>query len=233
MTSKSFYYRLLDGTTSLPISGDNSADVSAYIIAATSPVTGATVSVDYESEGFYRVDVDNIPEDDGITVISWDGVADYQFDPQFIPFDKNDVQVRTIDDIYGQISAQSATIVNISRNNKYAATSINVKDRSDVLHTIRLNQDVTGWTGWDVKAYPAARLLDSDVPALSGTYDVVVDDLATGTITVVIEKDVLNGVVPDGVASTKVYADVDVIDADGYNRTVLELTMNVKRDFNQ
>lgn len=229
MTDKTFFFYVADISGS-PVLGET--DFSVFLDTSSGEITGYSSSVTESNSGYYKVVISGLeaPES-GIVELNYDGPEVYIVSPDWAEFSID--SDFTVDDVYGAVQASTASIVNITRNNKFGNATIQCKENSDLTHTIRLNQDLTGWTSLSVKAYPDAILVTPTTPALTGTYSVSIDDIATGTITALIGRDVLNNVVPAGVSQTKVYSDIDGIDPDGLHRTIIELTLNVKRDFNR
>lgn len=140
------------------------------------------------------------------------------------------------DDIYGRVViATSATSLPIVPSARYNRIVISAKEGDDISEIIQVPErwrPLTGWTNISVEAYPEARLTSTTTPAITGTYEATVLNETDGTVEVLIGKDVTTAQVPDKVQSTIIYADLHGDDPDGKRRTLSELNITLRRDFN-
>ena len=146
-----------------------------------------------------------------------------------------DIDSHDTDDIYGKFTAIGVSNLPLASPSRYSIITLNVKQDSDVIETIQVPSrylPLTGYTNMTVQCYPAAKLLDSATPAISGTYSATVLSETNGTVEIHIGNEVIGNVIPQGSASVVVYGDLKYFDSTGNELIPVEIVINVRRDFN-
>jgi hypothetical protein len=197
-----------------------------------SPITGAVVTVAELSNGWYNVSVDNEPA----------GYLNLQLkyvDPLFAVTPTAETWMSynyDIDDVMGRlITATSSTSLPVLPSQRFTDVSMNTKDNDDIVEIIQVPprfRPLTGWTNLTVQAFPQARTLAPSTAPLSGSYSVSVLNETDGTLNVVIGKTVINNLVPAGVGSIPIFADIQGNDPNGYRKTLVQMNITVTRDYN-
>jgi hypothetical protein len=232
MTDKNFFFYVADISGS-PVIGET--DFSVVLRGDTGDLTGASSLVTEDDYGYYKVAISGLQSPvSGIVELNYDGVNNYIVSPDWAEFDIESAY--TLDDIYSTVFASTVTPVVIDTQKRFGTVTLTVKDGDDWIDNLQVPTrflPLTSWTNFTVKVYPATRLTDSSVVDISGTSAVTVVDDLQGLIEVYIDDDITTGVVPDGVANINLYADVQGIDPNGNRRTLIEITYNARRDFNE
>jgi hypothetical protein len=226
---KMFLVSDISGSPVLGISSGWTSDYRADGVA----VSGSSVTISEVSNGFYKALVTPVPAGE-LTLQLENSNANYYIAPDWHEWTTTNYDN---DDIYAKllVATSSSSSLPIVSSQRFSTLNITTKDNDDIIETVQVParyRPLTDWSNITVQAYPADRLLVSSTPPLSGTYAVNVLNATEGVIEVVIRKDVVNNIVPTGVSSATIYADVQGDDPDAYRKTVASLTISVARDFN-
>lgn len=181
-------------------------------------------------DGFYIHSV-NLPAGQGYLTIK-NSTSGVYLTPDF---ESVDVTSHDVDEVYGKFTAIGIANIPTSSPSRYSVINLNVKQDSDVIETIQVPSrylPLTGYTNMTVQCYPASKLLDSSVPAISGNYSATVLSETQGTVEIHIDNAVIGNVIPQGSASVVVYGDLKYYDASGNELRPVEIVLNVRRDFN-
>ena len=146
-----------------------------------------------------------------------------------------DVDSHDTDDVYGKLVATGTSNLPTSSPARYSIISLNCKQDSDIVETIQVPTrylPLTGYTNMTVQCFPAAKLLDSATPPITGSYTATVLSEVDGTVDIHIGDDVIGNVIPQGSSSVVIYGDLKYFDANGNERRPVELQITVRRDFN-
>lgn len=193
-------------------------------------INTATVTEASGASGYYNVSV-NLPAGAGYAFLT-NSNSNVFITPTFY-----DLQVdsHTIDEVYGKFTATGVANLPSSSPARYSTVTLNVKQDSDIIETIQVPSrylPLTGYTNMTVQCFPATKLLDSSVPAISGTYSATVLSETEGTVEIHIDNAVIGNVIPQGSASVVIYGDLKYFDASGNELRPVEIVLNVRRDFN-
>lgn len=187
-------------------------------------------SVTESSSGFYLVNV-NIPQAGfGFLKINNSDSSLY-INPDFYSLEVTNYDD---DDTYAKMTAIGVANLPSGSPNRFTTVNINAKQDSTITETVQLASQflpLTGWTGWNVNVYPATKLTSSTIPALSGSTSCSVINASAGLVSVTIQNNVLQGLIAEGSATTTLYADIDALDASGYERRPVELNITLRRNF--
>ena len=207
-----------------------SAGWSVYGIVGSSTIVTATVTP--ITAGFHNVAV-TIPAGQGFLQVK-NSSTNISVTPTFFDIDAD---VYDSDDVYGKlVVATSTTALPVTPSQTYGLTTITCKDNDAITETIQVParfRPLTGWTDITIQAFPEARTLTATAAPLSGTYSATVINASAGIISYVIAEDVINNLVPSGVSSVRIYADLQGDDPSGYRKTMAQLNITVTRDYNQ
>lgn len=194
-------------------------------------INALTVTEMSGGDGFYNALI-TVPSGQGYVQVR-NSTTGATISPVFFALDANSYDE---DDIYSRlIVATSTTALPIVPSQRFVSAALSCKAADDIDEIFQVParyRPLTGWTNISVQAYPAERLTNMLTPALTGTYSVDVLSEVDGTVEVHIGKNVTTGQVPSGVSSATIYADVQGDDTDGRRKTLIELVINLKRDFN-
>jgi hypothetical protein len=193
-------------------------------------VSSVSVSGAIGGDGYYIAAVD-LPAGQGYVTITNSASGSY-ISPTWFDLD---VTSHDVDEVYGKFTAVGVVNLPLSSPARYSVLNFNVKQDSDFIETVQVASNylpLTGYTNMTVQMFPATKLLDSTVPALSGTYSATVLSATEGTVEVKIGDDVLNNVIPQGVPEVTIYGDLKYFDVNGNERRPIEIVLNVRRDFN-
>lgn len=212
---------------SLPLSG-----FSTVYWNNGAPVTGATIGVSEISNGWYNVSVSSEPAGALNLQLRYNNPL-FSLTPTaetWTAYNYDD------DDIYGRLLvATSSTSLPILPSQRYTDVNLNSKDNDDITEIIQVParfRPLTGWTNITVQAFPSARTLAPSTAPLSGSYTASVLNAVDGTLNVIIAKNVINNLVPAGVASVPIYADIQGTDPNGYRKTLVQMNITITRDYN-
>lgn len=197
---------------------------------AGSAIETATVTEASGGDGFYSAEV-IVPQGQGYLFIKNTNTNIY-VTPDFFAIEAD---AHSLDEIYSKLNVTLNANVPVISPNRYGIATLNVKQDSDIVETIQVPSrfiPLTGVTNLTVQCFPASRLINGNVPPISGTYSAVVSNASAGLIDIHIDDNVVQSVIPSGASSATIYGDIKFLDAAGHERRAVELQINVRRDFN-
>ena len=196
----------------------------------TLTVSSMSISGATGGDGFYIATVD-LPAGQGYVTIKNSTPGVYVTPDYFFL----DITSYDVDSVYGKFTATGVANLPTASPSRYSIIQLNVKQDSDIIETVQVPSrylPLTGYTNMSVQCFPATKLNDSTIPAMSGSYATTVLDETAGLVEVHIGDDVIQNIIPQGSSSVVIYGDLKYFDADGNERRPVELQINVRRDFN-
>jgi hypothetical protein len=223
-------YFLVSDVSGAPVTSLAPSSFLAYLYNNGVAVTGSNQTITEMASGVYMVSISNAPV--GELYLKLDR-SPFYIAPDFHEWTQTSYDV---DDVYGRLLvATSTTALPVVPSQRYSVQTFNTKDNDAITETVQVParfRPLTGWTDISIQAYPAARTLTPSSAPLSGTYSATVIDASAGLIDIVIAENVVNNLVPAGVASVQIFADLQGDDPDGYRKTMMQFNITVNRDYN-
>lgn len=195
-------------------------------------ISGYSSSLSNDTSGFYSVTIsDSLPL--GSYRVSLLNPLVY-VSPDFYTFEKTDNY--SIDEIYSLVYSNSVSPVILSSSERYATSSFNLIDGDDVYESFVVPSKylpLTSWTSFTVGAHYFDATSQTYIPITGGSNSVTVTDASLGIIRVIMDNNI-NVIDYSGAETNKtVIAQVQALDQNGYKRTLLEIQINVSRDYNR
>jgi hypothetical protein len=124
----------------------------------------------------------------------------------------------------------------LTSSDRYTSTSLNVIDGDTIYETLQIASrflPVTSWSNWTIAGQYFDATSQTFVNISGGTQTAVITDASLGLVRITLDN-CLNIINYNSAETSKqAYFQIQGYDSSNYRRTVIELVLNVSRDYNR
>jgi hypothetical protein len=205
---------------------------STIFKSGTENVSGYITSLSSQTSGFYAIEIsDSLPKGSYLIALVH---PSYYISPDFYSVEKTDSY--SIDEIYSILYSSTVSPVILSSSDRYGSLSYNIIDNDSLYETVQIPTrylPVTSWSNWTIGGQYFDATSQSFVNISGGTQSATITDSSLGLVRIILDE-CLNIIDYNSNETTKTaYFQLQGHDALNYRRTVLEITLNISRDFNR